>query len=70
VLLFAAGVGEAEVDELDLVFLDELEYIGDGLCHQFLLSWMVVRNTGKRDCRFCAIVASADEALVNAADPK
>jgi hypothetical protein len=42
VLLFATGIGEAEVDELDLVFLDELEYIGDGLCHQFLLSWMVV----------------------------
>jgi hypothetical protein len=37
VLFFTAGVGEAKVDELDLVFLDELQYIGDGLCHQFLL---------------------------------
>ncbi|MDH6595247.1 hypothetical protein M2165_005136 [Variovorax sp. TBS-050B] len=49
VLFLAAGVGEAEVDELDLVFLDELEYIGDGLCHQFLLVGWVVGNTGDGD---------------------
>ncbi|MDT4817616.1 hypothetical protein FQZ97_506950 [compost metagenome] len=66
VLLFAAGVGEAQVDELDLVFLDELEYIGDGLCHQFLLSWMVVRNTGTGGCSFCAIVTPPDEARMTA----
>ena len=34
VLLLAAGVGEAEVDELDFVFLHHLHHVGNGLCHQ------------------------------------
>jgi hypothetical protein len=36
VLLLAAGVGEAEVDELDLLVLDHLEHVG-GCCHAGLL---------------------------------
>ena len=31
VLLLAAGVGEAEVDELDFVLLHHLHHVGDGL---------------------------------------
>ena len=31
VLLLAAGVGEAEVDELDFAFLHHLHHVGDGL---------------------------------------
>jgi hypothetical protein len=34
VLLFATGVSEAEVDELDFVVLHHLHLIGDGLGHQ------------------------------------
>ena len=34
VLLLAAGVGEAEIDELALVFAHELHDVGDGLGHQ------------------------------------
>jgi hypothetical protein len=30
VLLLATGIGEAKVDELDLLFLDELEHVGSG----------------------------------------
>jgi hypothetical protein len=37
VLLFAAGVGKAEVNKLDLVFLDHFHDVCDGLCHQNLL---------------------------------
>ena len=33
VLLLAAGVGEAEVDELDFVLLHHLHHVGNGLCH-------------------------------------
>ena len=36
VLLLAAGIGEAEVDELDLLVLDHLEDVGGG-CHASLL---------------------------------
>ena len=38
VLLLATGVGETEIDELDLVFLHHLHHIGDGLGHQ-AISW-------------------------------
>jgi len=34
VLLFAAGVGEAEVNKLDFVFLHHLDHVCDGLGHQ------------------------------------
>jgi hypothetical protein len=34
VLLLATGVGEAEVHELDFVFLNDVHHIGDGLGHQ------------------------------------
>ena len=37
VLLLAAGVGEAEVDELDLLVLDHFQYVG-GSGHA-LVSW-------------------------------
>jgi hypothetical protein len=30
VLLLALGVGEAEVDELDFLLLDQLQHIGSG----------------------------------------
>jgi hypothetical protein len=33
VLFLAAGVGEAEVDELDFVVLHHLHHVGNGLCH-------------------------------------
>jgi hypothetical protein len=33
VLFLAAGVGEAEVDELDFVLLHHLHHVGNGLCH-------------------------------------
>jgi hypothetical protein len=44
VLFLAAGVGEAEVDELDFVVLHHLHHVCDGLgCHQFLLGigWLL-----------------------------
>src|SRR3954452_20109566 len=34
VLLLAAGVGEAEVDELDFALLHHVHHVGDGLGHQ------------------------------------
>jgi hypothetical protein len=34
VLFLAAGVGEAEVDELDFVLLHHLHHVGNCLCHQ------------------------------------
>jgi hypothetical protein len=37
VLLFTPGVGEAEVNKLDFVFLDHFHDVCDGLCHQNLL---------------------------------
>ena len=37
VLLLAAGIGEAKVDELDLLVLDHLEHVGGGR-HRNLLS--------------------------------
>jgi hypothetical protein len=33
VLFLAAGVGEAEVDELDFVVLHHLHHVGNCLCH-------------------------------------
>ncbi|VDO18273.1 unnamed protein product, partial [Brugia timori] len=60
VLFFTAGVGETEVDELDLVFLHELHDVGDGLCHQFLLSWMGGWEYRDAGCSFCAIVACVE----------
>jgi hypothetical protein len=36
VLLFAAGVREAQVNELDFVVFDELDYICSRLCHSYL----------------------------------
>ncbi len=38
VLFLATGVGEAEIDELDFVFLHHLHHVGDGLGHQ-QISW-------------------------------
>jgi hypothetical protein len=35
-LFFATGVGEAEVNELDFVFLHHLHHVGNGLCHAVL----------------------------------
>src|SRR5690606_17801509 len=37
VLLFTAGVGETEINELDLVVLHHLHHVCDGLGHQKLL---------------------------------
>ena len=39
VVLFAAGVGKTEVNELDFVVLHHLHHVGDGLVgHQMLLA--------------------------------
>jgi len=38
VLFLAAGVGEAEVDELDFVLLHHLHHVGDGLAHSLFSS--------------------------------
>jgi hypothetical protein len=37
VLLFATGIGEAEVNKLDFIVLHHLHHVCDGLCHQILL---------------------------------
>jgi hypothetical protein len=37
VLLFATGIGEAEVNKFDFVVLHHLHHVCDGLCHQILL---------------------------------
>jgi hypothetical protein len=45
VLLLATGVGEAEVHELDFVFLHHLHDVCDGLGHQISwVGWMVVQK--------------------------
>jgi hypothetical protein len=35
VLLFAAGIGETQIDELDFVILQHLHYICGGPCHSY-----------------------------------
>jgi hypothetical protein len=51
VLLLAAGVGEAEVDELDFVFLHHLHHVGTVFAIKNLLadavSWLWVVRTGR-----------------------
>jgi hypothetical protein len=37
VLLFATGIGEAEVNEFNFVVFHHLHNVCDGLCHQILL---------------------------------
>jgi hypothetical protein len=37
VLLFATGIGEAEVNKFDFVVFHHLHHVCDGLCHQNLL---------------------------------
>jgi hypothetical protein len=44
VLFFSAGVGEAEVNELDFVLLHHLHHVCDALGHQGSPNWMVVEN--------------------------
>ena len=48
VLFLAAGVGEAEVDELDFVLLHHLHHVCDGLgCHQVSPGWMWLLRNGR-----------------------
>jgi hypothetical protein len=47
VLLFATGIGEAEINEFDFVVLHHLHHVCDGLgCHQVSPVWMVVDQYG------------------------
>jgi hypothetical protein len=39
VLLLAAGIGEAEVDELDFALLHHGHHVGNGLGHQSISQW-------------------------------
>ena len=63
VLLFAAGIGEAEVYKLDFVFFHHFHHVCDGLCHQILLvGWLVKKVSGLK-CRFCANLDAAPQGL-------
>jgi hypothetical protein len=44
VLLFATGIGEAEVNKFDFVVFHHLHYVCDGLCHQILLRMGIVNG--------------------------
>ena len=48
VLLLAAGVGEAEVDELDFALLHHVHHVGDGLGHQSISQAACNRCGGSR----------------------
>ena len=48
VLFLAAGIGETEINELDLVFLHHGHHIGDGLCHQESPSGTLIAEGEKR----------------------
>jgi hypothetical protein len=63
VLLLAAGVGEAEVDELDLLVLDRLEHVG-WACHAGLLGY------GGLERGRCTAQTERDQKSENCAMPR
>jgi hypothetical protein len=66
VLLLAAGIGEAEVDELDFGFLHHVHHVGDGLGHQYFSgNWVSCGRwgSGSGDWRECASPKTAHQNL-------
>ena len=48
VVLFATGIGKAEVHEFDFVFLHQFHHVCNGLGHQVLLGKALVKKSSKR----------------------